>query len=49
MVEKLFNTEGLIHDKIVKNLIKPLKNVEVKKIIDAGSGKTSASVLLKYF
>ena len=48
-MEKLFNTEGLIHDKIVKNLIKPLKNVEVKKIIDAGSGKTSASVLLKYF
>ena len=48
-MEKLFNTEGLIHDKIVKNLIKPLRNVEVKKIIDAGSGKTSASVLLKYF
>lgn len=30
-------------------MIKPLKNVEIKKIIDAGSGKTSASMLLKYF
>ena len=30
-------------------MIKPLKNVEIKKIMDAGSGKTSASVLLKYF
>ena len=48
-MEKLVNTEGLIHDKIVKTLIKSLKNVEIKKILDAGSGKTSASILLKYF
>lgn len=48
-MEKLFDTSKLIHDKIVKTMIKPLKNVEIKKIIDAGSGKTSASLLLKYF
>lgn len=48
-MEKLFDTNKLIHDKIIKKMIKPLKNVEIKKIIDAGSGKTSASILLKYF
>lgn len=48
-MEKLFDTSKSIHDKIIKTMIKPLKNVEIKKIIDAGSGKTSASVLLKYF
>lgn len=48
-MENLFNTKGLIHDKIVKTMVKPLKNVEIKKVIDAGSGKTSASLLLKYF
>lgn len=48
-MEKLFNTEKLIQDKIVKALIKPLKNVEIKKMVDAGSGKVSASILLKYF
>ena len=48
-MEKLFDTSKSVHDKIIKTMIKPLKNVEVKKIIDAGSGKTSASVLLKYF
>lgn len=48
-MEKLFDTSKSIHDKAVKSLIKPLKNVEIKKIIDAGSGKTSASIMLKYF
>ena len=48
-MERLHNTKGTIHDKIVKTLIKPLKKVEVKKIIDAGSGKVSASLMLKYF
>ncbi len=48
-VENLFDTKGTIHDKIIKTLIKPLKNEKVKKILDAGSGKTSASILLKYF
>ena len=49
IVEKLFNTSGSIHDKIIKTMAKPLKNVEIKKIIDAGSGKLSASLMLKYF
>ena len=48
-MEKLFNTSGTIHDKIIKTMVKPLKNVEIKKIIDAGSGKLSASLMLKYF
>ena len=48
-MEKLFDTSKSIHDKAIKYMIKPLKNVEIKKIIDAGSGKTSASVMLKYF
>lgn len=48
-MEKLFNTTGSIHDKAIKSMIKPLNNVDIKKIIDAGSGKTSASILLKYF
>ena len=48
-MEKLFNTAGTIHDKMVKTMVKCLKNVEIKKIIDAGSGKVSASLMLKYF
>ena len=48
-MEKLYDTSKSVHDKIIKTMIKPLKNVEIKKILDAGSGKTSASVLLKYF
>ena len=48
-MEKLFDTSKSVHDKIVKKMIKPLKQVEIKKIIDAGSGKTSASLVLKYF
>lgn len=48
-MEKLFETGKLIDDKIIRTLIKPLKNVNITKIIDAGSGKTSASILLKYF
>ena len=48
-MEKLYDTKNSIHDKAIKFLIKKLKNVEIKKIIDAGSGKTSASIMLKYF
>ena len=48
-MEKLFNTNCLVHDKAIKILIKSLKNVKIKKIIDAGSGKVSASIMLKYF
>ena len=48
-MEKLYDTSGSIHDKIVKTMSKCLKNVEINKIIDAGSGKTSASLMLKYF
>jgi len=48
-MEKLYNTAGSIHDKIIRVMVKPLLKQEIKKIIDAGSGKTSASCLLKYF
>ncbi len=48
-MEKLFDTSGSIHDKIVKEMTKKLNRDNFKKIIDAGSGKTSASILLKYF
>lgn len=48
-MENLLDTSKSIHDKIIKTLTKKLNREEVKKIIDAGSGKTSASVLLKYF
>ena len=48
-MEKLVDTSKLIHDKIVKNMIKKLNTIDFKKIVDAGSGKTSASILLKYF
>lgn len=48
-MEKLYNTSKMIDDKIAKVMIKPLKKVEIKKIIDAGSGKVSASIMLKYF
>lgn len=48
-MEKLVDTSKSIHDKIIKTLIKPFKKYQINKIIDAGSGKTSASVLLKYF
>lgn len=48
-MEKLYNTKNSIHDKAIKTLVKKLKNVDIKKIIDAGSGKISASIMLKYF
>lgn len=48
-MEKLFDTSKTIHDKIMKTMTKRLKNKDFKKVIDAGSGKTSASLLLKYF
>ena len=48
-MENLFNTSKLIDEKVVKTLIKPLKNAEIKHIIDAGSGKVSASMMLKFF
>ena len=48
-MEKLVDTSKSIHDKIVKTMIKRLDLAQYKKIIDAGSGKTSASILLKYF
>jgi len=48
-VENLFDTSKLIHDKAIKKLIKYLKGAEINNIVDAGSGKTSASILLKYF
>ena len=48
-MEKLVDTSGSIHDKIIKRMTRSLDYCQTKKIIDAGSGKTSASVLLKYF
>ena len=48
-MENLLDTSKSIHDKIIKTLTKQINREEVKKVIDAGSGKTSASVLLKYF
>lgn len=48
-MEKLVDTSKSIHDRAIKLLIKKLQSSEIKKIIDAGSGKTSASILLKYF
>lgn len=48
-MENIVDTNHLIHDKAFKCLIKKLKGEEIKKCIDAGSGKTSASILLKYF
>ena len=48
-MEKLIDTSKSIHDKIINVMTKKLKREEIKKIIDAGSGKISASVLLKYF
>ena len=48
-MEKLVDTSKLIHDKIIKTMIKGIKCLPINKIIDAGSGKTSASMLLKYF
>ena len=48
-MEKLFDTSKSIHDKVVKTMIKKVESSSVKKVLDAGSGKTSASILLKYF
>ena len=48
-MEKLLELDGSIHHKITKRMIKPLKNVYISKIIDAGSGKTSASLMLEFF
>ena len=48
-MEKLVDTSKSIHDKIVKTMTKQLNCEDFKKVIDAGSGKTSASLLLKYF
>lgn len=48
-MEKLFDTSKNIHDKVLKKIFSYLKQYKIEKIIDAGSGKTSASILLKYF
>ena len=48
-MEKLVDTNKMIDDKIVKNMTKSLNRNDFKKIIDAGSGKVSASLMLKYF
>lgn len=48
-MEKLVNTSKSIFDKIVKRMTKGLDCAQFKKVIDAGSGKTSASLMLKYF
>lgn len=48
-MEKLFNTERIIHDKITKKMIARIDYSNFKKVIDAGSGKISASICLKYF
>lgn len=48
-MERLVNTSKSIHDKIVRVMTKKLKRDEFKKVIDAGSGKISASIALKYF
>ncbi len=48
-MEKFVDTSHSVHDKAFKFLIKKVKNENIKKIVDAGSGVTSASILLKYF
>ena len=48
-MEKLFDTSKLIDDKIVRVMTSKIKNEYIREIIDAGSGKTSASLALKYF
>lgn len=48
-MEKLFDTSKLVDDKIIAFMVKKLKDERIKKVIDAGSGKTSASLVLKYF
>ncbi len=48
-MERLEDTSHLIHDKAFKQLIKKLKGETITRVCDAGSGKTSASILLKYF
>ena len=48
-MEKLFDTSKLIDDKIVRTMTSKLKNEYIREVMDAGSGKTSASLMLKYF
>ena len=48
-MEKLFDTSKLVDDKIVATMIRKIKGERIRKVIDAGSGKTSASLVLKYF
>ena len=49
MMEKLYDTSKSIHDRVLRKMFSYLAKVDIDKIIDAGSGKTSASILLKYF
>ena len=49
LVEKLVDTSKSIYDKIVNKMTKHLDRLSFKKVLDAGSGKTSASLALKYF
>ena len=48
-MERLVDTSKSIHDKIVRVMTKKIDCEGFKKVIDAGSGKTSASIALKYF
>ncbi|MCQ2564966.1 MAG: hypothetical protein MJ152_03835 [Clostridia bacterium] len=48
-MEKLFDTSKLFYDRLLKSMFRHVPKNEIDKIIDAGSGKISASILLKYF
>ncbi len=48
-MEKFVDTSHTVHDRVFKTLIGKLKYENIKKVVDAGSGVTSASILLKYF
>ncbi len=48
-VEKLINTSKSIHEKMIRVITRGLNHDNIWKIIDAGSGKRSASILLKIF
>ena len=48
-MEKLFNTKNSIHERALRSLTRRLAAEKIKYILDAGSGKTSASIMLKLF
>lgn len=48
-MEKYLNLKNSEHLELISHIVKDIDKKEIKKVLDAGSGKTSLSILLQLF